>query len=89
VPGATALTGLPLLGCAQRGSVAEMGCPSRCAQVVIFGDCDQNYVGQSAAFMLARKISRQKGAPDVEVRIPPTIGHDWNDVLQQSISEDA
>jgi hypothetical protein len=40
--------------------------------------------------MLARKLSRQKGAPsDVEVRIPPTIGHDWNDVLQQSISEDA
>jgi hypothetical protein len=37
--------------------------------------------------MLARKLSRQKNPPSVEVRIPATIGQDWNDVLCNSMEE--
>jgi putative DNA primase/helicase len=85
---ATALTGLPCWAALNEVLLQKWVAPPEVRRVVIFGDCDTNYVGQSAAFMLARKLSRQKNAPEVEVRIPPTIGSDWNDVLKSKVSEE-
>jgi putative DNA primase/helicase len=80
---ATAITGIPCWSALNEVLLQKWICPAGVKRVVVFGDCDANYVGQSAAFMLARKLSRQKDAPAVEVRIPERIGEDWNDVLHQ------
>ncbi len=86
---ATALTGVPCWSALNEVLLQKWIAPPEVRRVVIFGDCDINYVGQSAAFMLARKLSRRKDAPQVEVRIPPSIGADWNDVLCKSkVSEE-
>jgi len=55
--------------------------PAVCKKLTIFADNDANYVGQAAAFELARRlvITRQM---QVQVMIPDRIG-DWNDVLQR------
>lgn len=81
---ATALTGLPCWAALNEVLLQKWIAPPDVRKVVIFGDYDTNYVGQSAAYMLARKLSRQKDAPEVEVRIPSAIGDDWNDVLCKS-----
>lgn len=46
-------------------------------EVVIFGDNDQNYTGQAAAFNLAKRLHREN--LKVSVMIPDGAG-DWNDV---------
>lgn len=52
--------------------------PAGVTSVVIFGDNDANFVGQAAAYDLA-KILRGKGLA-VEIKIPPVEGQDWADV---------
>ena len=51
----------------------------------IFGDNDANYVGQAAAFALAKKahaLAQRQGRPlKVEVWIPDNADTDWLDVL--------
>jgi putative DNA primase/helicase len=84
---ATVLTGIPCWSALNEVLLQKWVAPPEVSRVVVFGDCDANYVGQSAAYMLARKLSRQKNPPSVEVRIPATIGHDWNDVLCNSMEE--
>ncbi len=53
--------------------------PLECKRVVVFGDNDANFVGQAAAFDLAKRLVRD--GLSVEVMIPPAIGQDFNDVL--------
>jgi putative DNA primase/helicase len=45
----------------------------------VFGDNDANSTGQAAAYALAKRLSR--GGVTVQVRIPPEVDTDWNDVL--------
>lgn len=44
-------------------------------EIRIFGDNDRNYVGQSAAYALAKRLGER-----ARVFIPPTPGTDWLDV---------
>ena len=53
-------------------------------KVIVFGDNDINFVGQAAAYHLAKRLSLRKNPVAVEVRIPETTGHDWNDVLMRN-----
>lgn len=78
---ATALTGIPCWAALNRVLLMKWIAPTDIKRVVIFGDNDAKFDGQAAAYALASKIGRQKDAPAVEVRIPATIGEDWNDVL--------
>jgi putative DNA primase/helicase len=54
--------------------------PEGVSRVVIFGDNDENFVGQSAAYRLAARLKREQGYT-VEVEIPDRAGWDWNDYL--------
>jgi putative DNA primase/helicase len=46
--------------------------------VIIFGDHDESFAGQSAAYGLAHRLKSE--GFDVEVRLPTFLG-DWNDEL--------
>jgi putative DNA primase/helicase len=65
--------------------------PIEVARVIVFGDCDEGYGGQAAAYALAYRLTAlPKRKIDVEVRIPGynTIKRDWNDVLKQNAGVD-
>jgi len=49
----------------------------------VFADNDSTYVGQAAAYGLARRLSRY-GSP-VEVHVPPLADTDWLDVLNSRV----
>jgi putative DNA primase/helicase len=80
---ATVLTGIPCWAALNEVLLQKWSPPENVRQVVIFGDNDMNYVGQSAAFALGRRLRSSKSSPVVDVRIPPTAGEDWNDVLNR------
>jgi len=56
--------------------------PKEAKHVVVFGDSDLNFVGQNAAYALAKRLAIENGLK-VEVIIPDRAGYDWNDVLLQ------
>jgi putative DNA primase/helicase len=54
--------------------------PVGISAVVIFGDHDRNFVGQAAAYRLAKRLAH--AGMTVDVRIPPQPGIDWLDMLR-------
>jgi putative DNA primase/helicase len=56
--------------------------PKSVERVMIFGDNDENFAGQEAAYSLARALS---GDVEVEVKIPSIPGWDWNDVHRNNL----
>ena len=73
------LFGLPVWATTCEAMLRHWEPPEGVTSVMIFGDNDENGVGQSAAFELMRRLAQRK--LDVEVIIPPEKGTDWNDVL--------
>jgi putative DNA primase/helicase len=55
--------------------------PESVQKVIIFGDNDENYTGQEAAYSLAKVL---KNDVEVEVKIPSIPGWDWNDVQRNN-----
>jgi putative DNA primase/helicase len=55
--------------------------PKGVEKVFIYGDNDANYTGQSAAYRLAARLSREGFTCDVI--IPAKAGFDWNDVHRE------
>ena len=53
--------------------------PEGVRSVVVFGDSDESFTGQHAAFALARRM--KTAGLDVRVEIPERIGDDWADVF--------
>lgn len=53
--------------------------PAGVEEVLIFGDCDPAFGGQSAAFALAHRLAARLRMK-VDVRIPQAVGTDWADV---------
>ena len=80
----TALAAYQLFGIPVWAALSEVGIksfrpPRGLQQVHIFADNDSNFVGQDAAYNLARRLSRD--GLNVEVHVPPDPGTDWLDVL--------
>ncbi len=59
--------------------------PKEVKYVVVFGDNDENFVGQASAYDLAKRLATTKKI-SVEVRLPKLVGHDWNDALRDGIT---
>jgi putative DNA primase/helicase len=74
---ASELTGVPVWS-ALNTTTLEAWEPPAGVRVIVFGDNDGNFAGQSAAFNLAKRLRRERF--EVEVRLPPAPGMDWNDV---------
>jgi len=70
--------GMPVWSAVNAGLLEQWLPPSGVERVVVFGDNDRNFVGQSAAYSLAKRLSAQGCA--VEVRISEPVGSDWADV---------
>lgn len=93
------LFGLPTWALLNAANMRKFTPPVGVSRLIVFGDCDESFTGQAAAFELARKCwaIRNKREPRlaVEVRIhgmsvdPGAWGHDWNDALQSRLSERA
>lgn len=75
---------LPVWAAISAGGMQAWEPPPGVTSVVIFGDNDENFVGQGAAFALAKKL-RMAGMA-VEVRIPDTPGTDWADVFMAGVA---
>jgi putative DNA primase/helicase len=80
----TALAAHQLFGIPVWAALCEVGIksfqpPGGLRQLHIFADNDSNFVGQDAAYNLARRLSRD--GINVEVRVPPVPDTDWLDLL--------
>lgn len=75
---------LPVWAALNTALMAAWEPPAIAKRVTIFGDNDANYAGHAAAYQLAHRLVK-KGL-EVEIQIPPTVGHDWNNVLMDNRS---
>ena len=71
---------IPVWAAMNKASLKEFIPPSICKTLHIFGDCDESFAGQAAAYSLAERMVRQR--IKTSVMIPKDLG-DWNDELLQ------
>jgi len=78
---------MPVWACTSAVMLKLWEPPLTARRIVVFGDNDVNYTGQAAAYDLANRLhvdaARHGMNRHVEVRIPETPGHDFNDVLME------
>ena len=76
---ATLLYGIPTWAAISATIMKSFEPPEICKKLTIFADNDSNFVGQAAAYELARRLVTTRQI-DVQVAIPDQVG-DWNDIL--------
>lgn len=74
---ATQMFGIPTWAAISANGLEKFVAPEGVTHLVIFGDNDSNFVGQDAAYALAKRY-----AQIAEVRIPEKAGTDWADILK-------
>ena len=78
---AHAIFGIPVWAAISAPMLVKWKPPPMVSKVVIFGDADHNFVGQSASYRLAQQLHKSGEYEKIEVVIPSINGADWNDVL--------
>ena len=86
--GASALYGIPVWAALNSEMLKKWMPPEGCEEVVVFGDNDEKFGGQAAAWTLAHRIAVRCKIP-VSVKIPENVGDDWNDVWSRHASQEA
>lgn len=78
---ASALYEMPVWAALNAGILAKWIPPAGCEEVAVFGDNDENFHGQAAAYSLAHRLAVKK--IHVTVHIPEMPGLDFNDIWQR------
>ena len=78
---ASRIFGVPVWAAISASIMGKWSPPSILEKVIIFGDNDQNFVGQLTAYRLAHTLMRDHPDKKIVVAIPNIGGADWNDVL--------
>lgn len=79
---AAQLFDLPVWAVLSTAGMESFCWPEGTQELVIFGDNDEKFGGQAAAYRLAHRARTAKTpVPIVTVNIPDVIGCDWNDIL--------
>ncbi len=79
---ASLIHAIPVWSCLSEGNLSQFIPPDGIRRLVVFGDNDPNFVGQAAAYALARRVSTQHKI-DAAVAIPTRP--DWNDELREMV----
>ncbi|MEJ8571262.1 DUF7146 domain-containing protein [Microbaculum marinum] len=77
---------IPVWAAINAGMLMAWEPPEEVKEVIVFGDNDESYAGQSAAYALGHRLAAKGWR--VSVAIPPQPG-DWNDVLQAKLEQAA
>lgn len=78
---AASLFGVPVWASLNSTMLVKWLPPAGVEEVVIFGDADEKFGGQAAAYALAKRLQRPLFEGKVRVEIPDTLGSDWCDVF--------
>lgn len=78
---AAQLDGVPVWAALNSGLLTKWEPPRQAKCVIVYADHDANFTGQAAAYALAHRLAAVNKL-QVEVRIPDSMGDDWNDVLK-------
>lgn len=76
---AAQLFSVPTWATVSAGGLESFEPPKSVKRLIVFSDNDENFVGQSAAYSLAKRMSL--AGLSVEVRLPEVIGSDWADEI--------
>lgn len=55
--------------------------PDRVKKLIVFGDNDESFTGQAAAWGLAKTMRSRYPHLEIEVKIPSQAGDDWHDIF--------
>jgi putative DNA primase/helicase len=84
---ASLLFNMPVWATTSEGFLQKWQPPPIAKSIAIFADADANFVGQHAAYALAKRLSFEAVRDKIErahaVMVPEKLGDDWNDVLMQ------
>jgi len=75
---ASVLWSIPVWAALTAGLMMAWEPPEEAKEIIVFGDNDAGFTGQSSAYALAHRLATR--GRTVTVAIPPQVG-DWNDVL--------
>jgi putative DNA primase/helicase len=81
---ASMLHDVPVWATLTAGNLSKFVPPSTIRNVIVFGDSDENFTGQTHAYVLASRLKAEGFS--VEVRLPDVIGTDWNDHVDRAVN---